>query len=445
MIATHLTELIKTHAPELLGRQETSALMDNVKQHYPVVVDELVPGLLTVGEVQRVLQNLLRERIPIRNLLLILENLADGARQSKDIDFLTERVRAAMARHISAEYTENGLLSVITVDPRLETLLGEAARRGEDAYALLDPATVGKIYASLTKQIQLAQQAGHSPSCLLLRKRVCAQAPHRTRRPAACRSLVQRDRFRSSCRVDRSDLDDRRLCGDGRSLRNGSTLQLLGFRPRQSVSQLREKLPGLHRLHRMHRSGTARGQKVCFEGLGPSHHDDRARRDATRSERDVLVYERLGKYTFTTAVSSVNALATLEVPDEVKALQVFAGARQRKPGARRYHGQRAVALTALGKIKTDFQKGLLSDLSRGGAQLTVDRELKAGAKVDVQVPLDPAGPPSLVQGEVRRVDKTKTGKFNAGLRFLDLKPDVDQAISGFIARRQRDLRSRGLA
>jgi len=166
VIATHLTELIKTHAPDLLGRQETSALLDNVKQHYPVVVDELVPSLLTVGEIQRVLQNLLRERIPIRNLLLILENLADGARASKDIDFLTERVRAAMSRHISAEYTENGLLSVITVDPRLETLLGEAARRGEDAYALLDPNTVAKIYGSLTKQIQTAQQAGLQPIVL---------------------------------------------------------------------------------------------------------------------------------------------------------------------------------------------------------------------------------------------------------------------------------------
>jgi flagellar biosynthesis protein FlhA len=166
VIATHLTEIIKTHAPDLLGRQETSALLDNVKQHYPVVVDELIPNLLTVGEVQRVLQNLLRERIPIRNLLLILENLADGARASKDIDYLTEKVRAAMARHICAEYSENGLLSVITVDPRLETLLGEAVRRGEDAYALLDPATVAKIYASLTKRITDAQQSGLQPIVL---------------------------------------------------------------------------------------------------------------------------------------------------------------------------------------------------------------------------------------------------------------------------------------
>jgi flagellar biosynthesis protein FlhA len=166
VIATHLTEIIKTHAPDLLGRQETSALLDNVKQHYPVVVEELIPNLLTVGEVQRVLQNLLRERIPIRNLLLILENLADGARASKEVDYLTERVRAAMARHICAEYAENGLLSVITVDPRLETLLGEAVRRGEDAYALLDPGTVAKIYASLTARVQEAQQGGLQPIVL---------------------------------------------------------------------------------------------------------------------------------------------------------------------------------------------------------------------------------------------------------------------------------------
>ncbi|MBV8150441.1 MAG: flagellar biosynthesis protein FlhA, partial [Candidatus Eremiobacteraeota bacterium] len=137
VIATHLTEVIKAHAPDLLGRQETSSLLDNVKQHYPVVIEELIPNLLTVGEVQRVLQNLLRERIPVRNLLLILESLADAARQSKDIDFLTERVRTALARHTCAEYAEDGLLSVITVDPRLETLLAEAVRRGEDAYALL--------------------------------------------------------------------------------------------------------------------------------------------------------------------------------------------------------------------------------------------------------------------------------------------------------------------
>jgi flagellar biosynthesis protein FlhA len=166
VIATHLTEIIKSHAPDLLGRQETSALLDNIKSHYPVVVDELVPGLLTVGEVQRVLQSLLRERIPIRNLVLILETLADAARVSKDVEYLTEKVRVALARHISAEYAENGLLSVITVDPRLEALLAEAVRRGEDAYALLDPNTVARVYTSLTRQIATAQNAGLQPIVL---------------------------------------------------------------------------------------------------------------------------------------------------------------------------------------------------------------------------------------------------------------------------------------
>ena len=182
VIATHLTEIIRSHAPDLLGRQETSALLDNVKTHYPVVIDELVPGLLTVGEIQRVLQNLLRERIPVRNLVLILETLADAARVSKDIDYLTERVRAALSRHISNEYAESGLLSVITVDPRLEALLAEAVRRGEDAHALLDPNTVARIYTSLTKQIGVAQSAGlqpivlTSPSVRLALKRLTERA-----------------------------------------------------------------------------------------------------------------------------------------------------------------------------------------------------------------------------------------------------------------------------
>ncbi len=199
VIATHLTEIIKGHAPDLLGRQETSALLDNVKTHYPVVVEELVPNLLTVGEIQRVLQNLLRERIPIRNLLLILESLADAARVSKDVDFLTERVRAAMARHICAEYSEDGLLSVVTVDPRLESLLGEAVRRGEDAYALLDPNTVAKIYTLPHEangggtEFRLA-----SDRALLAVGSSSSQALDGARCAAARRTLVFRDRARSA-------------------------------------------------------------------------------------------------------------------------------------------------------------------------------------------------------------------------------------------------------
>jgi len=166
VIATHLTETIKAQAPELLGRQETSALLDSVKQQYPVVVEELIPNLLTVGEVQRVLQNLLRERIPVRNLLLILENLADGARTSKDIEALTERVRAALGRHITSEFIEDGVLAVMTVDPRVETQIAEAVRRGEDPYAILDSASISQIYASLGQQIEVAQTKGVHPVLL---------------------------------------------------------------------------------------------------------------------------------------------------------------------------------------------------------------------------------------------------------------------------------------
>ena len=214
VIATHLTELIKAHSPDLLGRQETSALLDNIKSHYPVVVEELVPGLLTVGEVQRVLQNLLRERIPIRNLVMILENLADAARVSKDIDYLTERVRAAMARHISAEYAENGMLSVITVDPRLETLLGEAVRRGEDAYALLDPNTVAKnLRVAHAADRRCAKRRSAADRALFAVRASRAQAADRARRAATRRSFVLGDRARPQGRIDRPDQRSRR---DGR-------------------------------------------------------------------------------------------------------------------------------------------------------------------------------------------------------------------------------------
>ena len=93
VLATHLTEVIKNHAHELLGRQEVQTLLDSLRNDYSAVISELVPNLMTVGEIQKVLQNLLREQVPIRNLVTILEALADAAAISKDIDYLTEYVR----------------------------------------------------------------------------------------------------------------------------------------------------------------------------------------------------------------------------------------------------------------------------------------------------------------------------------------------------------------
>ena len=173
--------------------------------------------MLTVGEIQRVLQSLLRERIPIRNLILILETLADSARVSKDIDFLTEKVRGALARHISAEYAENGLLSVITVDPRLEALLAEAVRRGEDAYALLDP-NDGRPGLRVAHQAdrRRAERRLAADRALLAVGTFGAQAPHRAGRSAARRPFVLGDPAGTQSRVHRPDLDHGR-CRTGRN------------------------------------------------------------------------------------------------------------------------------------------------------------------------------------------------------------------------------------
>ncbi|MEW6045940.1 MAG: flagellar biosynthesis protein FlhA [Bacillota bacterium] len=155
VLATHLSELLRRYSAELLGRQETRALIDHVKTTNAAVVEELIPELSSVGEVQKVLQNLLREGIPIRDLVTILEALADSARETRDIDSLTERVRSAMARHISRLYAdEEGVIPVITLAPALEQRLEELAA---SPAALLDPGFVQQLVTRLaTAQEQAA-------------------------------------------------------------------------------------------------------------------------------------------------------------------------------------------------------------------------------------------------------------------------------------------------
>ena len=117
-------------AHRILGRQDTQKLLDNIKGSYPTVVEELVPGHLSVGGVQKVLQNLLRERVPIRDMVTILETLADHTNITKDPDLLTELVRVALRNTITRHYqTQDGKLQSITVDPRLEQMIEEAARQ----------------------------------------------------------------------------------------------------------------------------------------------------------------------------------------------------------------------------------------------------------------------------------------------------------------------------
>lgn len=126
VVCTHLSETIKNYANELLGRQETRALLDSLAETHPKTVEEATPKVLSLGETQRVLQNLLAERVPIRDLTTILEAIADVGVVTRDVNALTEAARSALARTISASLSnENGELAVVTLDPRLETQIAE--------------------------------------------------------------------------------------------------------------------------------------------------------------------------------------------------------------------------------------------------------------------------------------------------------------------------------
>jgi flagellar biosynthesis protein FlhA len=162
VIATHLTEMIKANAWEILTRQETQALIDHVKKTSPAVVDELIPSLMSVGDVQKVLQHLLRERISVRNLVTILETLADNAGKTKDTDTLGELVRIAMARTICKQFADNNILNCVTLDPTLEQDLMEKIQAGMNQL-VLEPATTRLLLKAITTQVDRMVSLGNSP------------------------------------------------------------------------------------------------------------------------------------------------------------------------------------------------------------------------------------------------------------------------------------------
>ncbi len=167
VLATHLTEVIKQHADEILGRQETQNLIDNLKKSNPSLVDEVVPNLLAVGEVQKVLENLLRERISIRDMETILEVLADYGRATKDTEILTEYVRHAMARQITQANVQNGTLPCVTLDPALENRIAGAVQRTEHgSYVSLDPDSMKRLIDSLNTELQKLTNMGCQPIVL---------------------------------------------------------------------------------------------------------------------------------------------------------------------------------------------------------------------------------------------------------------------------------------
>ncbi len=168
VMATHLTEIIKAHAHELLGRQEVKELIDNLKEEYSAVVEELIPELMSLGEVQKVLQNLLWENIPIKNMITILETLADFASKTEDVDLLTEYVRQALSRQITDKFTdENNNISAVTVDPQLEDELSQKLDQSDQGnYLALKPQKAQQLIEKIAEQIQIILEKGNKPILL---------------------------------------------------------------------------------------------------------------------------------------------------------------------------------------------------------------------------------------------------------------------------------------
>ena len=165
VLATHLTEVIKRHGHEILSRQDVRTLLDNAKESNATLVDELVPGVMTVGDVHRVLQNLLREKVSIRDLPLILETLANVAPRNKNQEILTEYVRNSLAPRICEVYKNDAnIIPVITLDPNLEAKLESAQQETEGGFRFtLSPGDVGRIIAAVGEQVEKVKTTGDVP------------------------------------------------------------------------------------------------------------------------------------------------------------------------------------------------------------------------------------------------------------------------------------------
>ena len=169
IIATHLTEVIRNHIAELLTRQDVQNLVNNLKETNPALVDELTPAEMSLGDIEKVLKNLLAEGISIRDLLSIFEILADHAGNTKDTDVLTEYVRQGLKPAISAKFFDQGVPNqVITVDPKVEQEIMASVKQTEQgAYITLDPERVKTIMDSLGNEIKKMEDQGKTPIVVL--------------------------------------------------------------------------------------------------------------------------------------------------------------------------------------------------------------------------------------------------------------------------------------
>ncbi|HSW63269.1 MAG TPA: flagellar biosynthesis protein FlhA [Dissulfurispiraceae bacterium] len=169
VITTHMTEILKNNAAELLGKQDVQRLLDNLTKTHPKVVDDLVPSVATLSVVQRVLQNLLKERVSIRDLQTILESLSDYAAVTKDPEVLTEYVRQALARSITRQVQNyDGSVSVLLMDPKIERLIVESIQATPQGmtYLSLDPMTADRLAERIKKNFEEGIARGYQPVLL---------------------------------------------------------------------------------------------------------------------------------------------------------------------------------------------------------------------------------------------------------------------------------------
>jgi len=168
VVSTHLTEIIRANAADLIGRQETKQLVDHVHETYPILVDELTPTPLSIGEIQKVLAKLLSEQVSIRNLPIIFETLADYSKYTSDVDVLTEYVRQALARQITKQYSgDNSSLKVLTVSGKVEKLIADNIQQTEQGnYLSIDPQQSQLILESIAQEVERVALLDQSPVIL---------------------------------------------------------------------------------------------------------------------------------------------------------------------------------------------------------------------------------------------------------------------------------------
>ena len=184
IIATHLDEIIKAHAAEILGRQEVKSILDTLREEYPAVVEEVTKAL-SVGEIQKVLQRLLGEQVSVRNMVVILETLADYGTVSKDVGFLVEKVRQGLGRQICQQYVGEGKrLRVITIEPSLEQrIIDSEVKTSTGVTAALEPGVFRKWINALMNQIRHVQGQGFQPIVF------CSEAARRLVRSSTVREM----------------------------------------------------------------------------------------------------------------------------------------------------------------------------------------------------------------------------------------------------------------